>query len=344
MWPKVTIVTPALNAASVLELELKSILDQDYPREKIEIIVGDGGSSDRTVQIAKKYGAKVVSNPLRTGESGKMAAFRYATGEYTALIDTDNILPSSSWLKEMIKPLMENPEAVGSEPWSYTWRKMDGFITRYCALIGMNDPLVSFLGNYDRMNTLTRKWTEIPHNERDMGNYILVTFDKRGVPTVGANGSVFRTAFLRDNVKGDYLFDIDVVSDYVSKRGSATYIKVKNGIVHTYCERSISKFVSKQRRRVVDFLYHQQSTKKRVYDWYSMDIVGKKSRGMFEFVLSCLTLFPLIIQSVKGYLRKNDIAWFFHPLACEITLWVYAWHRIFSFLNNSEYSRDNWKQ
>jgi hypothetical protein len=90
----------------------------------------------------------------------------------------------------MIKPLVEHTDAVGSEPWEYTWRKEDGFITRYCALIGMNDPLCHFLGNYDRLNLITGKWTEIEHKEGDKGDYLFIEFGKSGLPTIGANGTV----------------------------------------------------------------------------------------------------------------------------------------------------------
>lgn len=70
----------------------------------------------------------------------------------------------------MVEPF-EDPEITGFEPLYYTYRKEDGFITRYCALLGMNDPLCLFLGNYDRYSALTGKRTEMPHKEEDKGGY-----------------------------------------------------------------------------------------------------------------------------------------------------------------------------
>ncbi len=46
---------------------------------------------------------------------------------------------------------------------------------------------------------------EVLHKEKDFGDYLLVTLDKRGVPTIGANGTVFRADFLKENLRGDYL-------------------------------------------------------------------------------------------------------------------------------------------
>lgn len=342
---KISIIIPTLNAAEVLKSCLESIANQNYPKDDMEIIVSDGGSTDDTVNIAKHYGAIIIQNKLKTGEAGKAVGVRHSRGEYVALVDSDNILPSREWLNEMLIPLSKHPEAVGSEPWSYTWREEDGFITRYCALIGMNDPMVHFLGNYDRINLLTGMWTEVSHDEKDMGNYLLVKLDKRGIPTIGANGTVFKSSFIKQNISGNYLFDIDILAKEIARSGSVTFIKVKNGIVHTFCERNIGKFARKQKRRITDYMYHKNIARDRDYDWESMGIGGSNSSiGLIKFTLSCLTVFPLVYQSIHGYMKKPDTAWFFHPLACEITLWEYGLGRILSMFKKEEFNREGWSQ
>lgn len=340
-WPFVSIITPTLNAHLVLEDCLKSIATQDYPPDKVELLVADGGSQDKTTELAEKYGAKIIENVLKTGEAGKAAALKSARGEFVIFIDSDNILPDKDWLKKMIQPILNHSEAVGSEPWGYTWRRQDGFIARYCALIGVNDPLVHFIGNYDRLNLLTGKWTEIKHEEKNLGNYLLVKFnEKAGVPTIGANGTVFRKSFLDENFKGDYLFDIDVVSKYLKEKGEVSFIKVKEGIIHTYCESSILKFARKQERRVRDFMYHRALGGRD--DWVLSGT--DKKVAIFKFILYCVTVVPLLGQAVLGYSKKKDLAWFFHPLACEITLFEYTFGVLGSFFKKSEANRNAWSQ
>ncbi|MFC1700109.1 glycosyltransferase family 2 protein [Patescibacteria group bacterium] len=345
MLPKISIAMPTLNSIKVLKACLDSITRQDYPKSRVEIIVADGGSTDGTIELAKKYGAKVFHNKLKTAEAGKVVAVKNTTGDFIGLIDSDNVLPTKNWFKQMIKPLLKHPKALGSEPWKYTWRKKDSFITRYSALIGMNDPFVHFLGNYDRFNLLTGKWTEVKREEKDYGKYILAKFNEDGgLPTIGANGAVFRADFLKKNINGDYLFDIDILSSYLQKKKEVTFIKVKNGIIHTFCEADIFKFAKKQRRRVRDFMFHKWLIKDRYYKWYDKDIFGKEPWGMVKFILSCVTVVPLLYQALKGYLKKPDPAWFFHPLACEITLWEYGWGRVLSIFKKQELSRKGWKQ
>jgi glycosyltransferase involved in cell wall biosynthesis len=52
--PLVSIVIPAYNHAGYLDEAIQSILDQDYPR--VELIVLDDGSTDKTREILEKYG------------------------------------------------------------------------------------------------------------------------------------------------------------------------------------------------------------------------------------------------------------------------------------------------
>jgi len=341
MLPKVSIVIPTLNAISVLKECLECLDKQDYSKNKIELVIADGGSTDGTLELAKKYGAVIVENKLKTAEAGKAVGVKHAAGDFIALIDSDNFLPTKSWLTEMINPLMEkgNETVVGSEPWEYTWRKKDGFIDRYCALIGMNDPLVLFLGNYDRRNFLTNTWTEVEHEEMDRGKYLYITLTSKGMPTIGANGTVFRSEYIKKALgNSDYLFDIDILAKTIKKKGEVKFIKTKNSIIHAYCGTNILKFAKKQRRRVKDFLFHKHTKNDREFDW------NKNNTGLIKFILSCVLLFPLIFQSLKGYIRKPDTAWFFHILACEITLWEYGWGTIMSIFKNEEISRENWKQ
>lgn len=338
MQAKVSFLIATLNSAKILDECLLSIASQNYPKDLIEIIVADGGSTDATLEIAKKYGAKIVQNPLKTGEAGKMVALKHATGDLIALVDSDNILSDSAWLSRMTTPLEVHQDAVGSEPLSYTLRPQDGFIARYCALIGMNDPLNLFIGNYDRTCLITNKWTEVRHTEVDKGDYLYLHLFKDSLPTVGANGTIFRANFLKENVHGDYLFDIDILARYARKHTEIPFIKVKTGIVHTFCESDILKFARKQRRRIKDYLYHKSKNSRE----FKMDTVSKA--GLGKFILYTLTVIPLLYQTLLGYSRKADSAWFFHPLACWITLWEYGSSTILSKFKNSELDRSKWAQ
>ena len=137
----VSFVIPTLNSQATLGECLDAILMQDYPRSEFEIVIADAGSTDATLEIARAKGVDTItSNQLKTGEAGKAAGIKAARGDFIALVDSDNILPDSGWLKAMMKPF-EDEEIFASEPVMYSARRSDSPLTRYFALLGMNDPV-----------------------------------------------------------------------------------------------------------------------------------------------------------------------------------------------------------
>lgn len=335
--PSISVVFAALNSGSVIGSCLRSIAEQDYPQEMVEVIVADGGSTDNTVAIAKKYKAKVINNPLRTSESGKAEGVRKAKGELIAFIDSDNILPSKSWFKQMVAPFSDT-EIIASEPIEYTHRPSDPILTRYFALLGMNDPICYFLGNYDRLCTLSGKWTGLKFRQEDQGEYLKIRFDHEPLPTVGANGTLIRREVLRKYWQGKYLFDIDVLVDILRKSGPFYFAKVKVGIVHTYVETDPFKFFRKQLRRVSDMMYHQ-SKGSRSTDWQKIFFLK-----IMIFQLECVLVLPILWQTVFGFVKKPDRAWFFHPIAVYSTWFIYLYGFLKGKIFPAESSRVGWKQ
>jgi len=334
--PKVSFVIPTLNSASVLGGCLESIRAQDYPRELIEIVIADAGSTDGTRELAGRFGVdRIVENPLRTGEAGKSAGFAASSGEIIALVDSDNLLPSSEWLRRMVAPFAD-PRVTGSEPLWYEHRPQDPLVTRYCALTGVNDPLVSFLGNYDRLNHLTGRWTGLDVAVEERDGWMLVHLRPEALPTMGANGFLVRAEALRRTEWSPYLADIDTVYDLV-RQGLECFAKVRQGIVHLYSP-DIATFARKQTRRIRDYTYYSGQGMRR-YPWKR-----RLGPGLIRFVLYCLTVAPLLWQAGRGWLRKPDRAWLFHPLACWITLWVYSSGVIRSRFVRREMDRSAWKQ
>ena len=332
--PDISVIIPTLNAQSTLEGCLRSLESQQYSGE-VEVIIADGGSTDATLEIASRRECIVIDNPGKTGEAGKAAGLTAASGDVVALIDSDNVLPCDDWLERMARPFSD-PRISGTEPIEFTYRRTDPLLTRYCALMGMNDPVCYFLKNYDRMSVLSGTWTGLDINTIDKGDYLEVCLEPGSIPTIGANGFLVRKTLLDTLDIGDYLFDIDVVHELVV-RGHNRFAKVNVGIVHLY-GRGLSTFARKQLRRVRDFRYYGSLGIRR-YPWNR-----QKKAGLMKFVLYCLLVVPLLLQSARGYARKPDTAWAIHAPACIITLVVYGWGFIEGSIRPREHERTGWRQ
>jgi succinoglycan biosynthesis protein ExoA len=90
--PFVSLVMPMRNEAAHIESCLRTLLEQDYPRERMEIIVADGASEDGSREIVDRFAAehpvvRVVDNPERVVPTGLNVAIRAARGEYVLRVD-----------------------------------------------------------------------------------------------------------------------------------------------------------------------------------------------------------------------------------------------------------------
>lgn len=101
--PKASIVVPALNEEKFIEGALRSLKNQKNA-PAYEIIIADGGSTDRTLEIAEKYADIIVHEPRRTIAAGRRTGALAASGEIMVTANADCYYPPD-WLGNLLKPL-----------------------------------------------------------------------------------------------------------------------------------------------------------------------------------------------------------------------------------------------
>lgn len=98
----ISVVVPALNEEKYIGQCLSSLRAQTYISELYEIIVVDNGSTDRTSEIARSFGVRVLYEAERGIGRARHRGFQEAGGEIIAGTDADTIVPPT-WLEEIAR-------------------------------------------------------------------------------------------------------------------------------------------------------------------------------------------------------------------------------------------------
>lgn len=107
--PKISVITPSYNQAEYLERTILSVIEERYP--KLEFIIIDGGSTDGSVDIIKKYESHIdywISEPDNGQTYAINKGLKKATGEWIAWQNSDDIYYPGAF--------MTLAEAAGKKP------------------------------------------------------------------------------------------------------------------------------------------------------------------------------------------------------------------------------------
>ena len=107
-WPTVTVVVVNFDGRDYLEPCLRSVLEQDYPEDRLEVILIDNASQDGSVALVRERfpEVQVVVNEANVGFAPAVnQGAELGKGEILALINNDAIA-AKTWLRELVRPMM----------------------------------------------------------------------------------------------------------------------------------------------------------------------------------------------------------------------------------------------
>ncbi len=110
--PKISVVIPAYNEENTIARVLRSLVEQNFPHEKFEIILVDNNCTDNTVKIAQTFGDIIVVKESQPGVgAARFTGWALARGELIASTDADCELPKH-WLKKIAHDFESHADTV----------------------------------------------------------------------------------------------------------------------------------------------------------------------------------------------------------------------------------------
>src|SRR3989344_1209351 len=268
-YPKLSIITCTYNGERVIEDYFKNLFLQDYPQDKIELIISDGGSTDKTQKIIKKYKKKfpkiikLLKNKARFKVGigrGVDNASKKATGEFIVLIDQDNILTQRNWLKKMIEILMKNKDINGVQSRLEAPEK-SAFVDRYLNSIGIEDP---FVVNYSLNSQITFNPKKFEYNPE--GEFYIYEINKNNFYYAGDNGFIIRKKDFFES--GGYTQDIDNFYRMALSKKVYRMAIPKKLRLHHKSSTSIKNLISKKSFYIRHYLLENYSN--RDFYWFNL--------------------------------------------------------------------------
>lgn len=321
--PLISIIIPTYNEQDNIGKCLDSVLMQNYPKDKLDIIVIDDNSTDKTQEIAAKYPVNlIIKNTAeypQGAEPSKIIGYTLARGELFMYLDADAFLSEPEYLNKIITPLINHPELAGSFTRFLPDLKNDPAINRYLSYHPLHlDPLLRWIC-YPIEKTFIKKGD----------GFMWCEFGKKKTPPIGI--CMYRMDDLREvigNPKTYNWIDIEIPLTLASKgRNKFAYIpnsghyhltvtnmkdllrQKKRDVVKTYLPA-----LGKRKFTYVNFSNPFEFLRLALFVVYANSIIGPLLSGLWQVIkykdIACLYELPatmLVTDYVAYFFTKHNL-------------------------------------
>ncbi|MCL2208532.1 MAG: glycosyltransferase family 2 protein [Treponema sp.] len=305
----ISIIIPTLNEENRIETSLKSIRAQAINHDEVEILVIDGGSKDKTREIAIKYKAIIINNPKVVPEEAKIIGLLNCTGKYVIFMDADEEYVDNNQLYRRIKLFEENSNVKITIVNSLITPKGFPDLTRYVNSFG--DPFSYFIYKFDGENIISSldkkkyKYDKIG----DYGRIYYLKNDKIS-PIVDGGTSMFDFEYIKKNINYN-IHDKNFISikSEIILNITGCFGIIENDRINHYTSVSFKNYLKKLKFRVISNLNPNENISGYAERAKINIILNLKK---YLYVLYCI--FPLIVlfDSIIISFRKKCITFMLH--------------------------------
>ncbi len=314
-WPKVSFILLTLNDRKGIERCIKSLWRQDYPKKLIDLVAVDNGSKDESAETAKKNGARVFVYPKGTPYSNWTKGMKQIKGDYFFYLEQDIVLRNKNFIKDMIKPLLEDDKLVATFTKEYPKNDMH-WVCRYLSYhYSQCDPLLEYLFLPVEKSFIEKK-----------KGYIVCKFEDKKIPP--AARMFYRVKYLKKtpNWTTKNYFDHDFLINCV-RSGYPYFGYVPEAGYYHYHVRDFKHLMQKRIRNLGMHFFPE-------YGKYHYTILDTKNKWevirLVWFVIYANLFFLALIRGFIRFLKHKDWVLLTEPIITISVTDILLW----SFINN----------
>lgn len=306
-----SIVMASYNSENTIEIALASIRSQKFNQDEIEILVVDGGSTDNTPAIAKKYEATVLENPYRLPEAAKMIGLKYATGKYLCIMDSDEKVADDR-IFERRKNLLESHKELKCLAIGLQTPVRSDVCCHYINMVG--DPFTCFVYKTfkDGMEGLIIKKGKYHPN---LESYI-ARYNKEDIKPIGDSGVVMDLNYLKEHYEAGFghVITATLFEMVISDTGYVAYVNGDRN--YHYSDASLKVYLKKLKFRVINNIFDVEGS------GYSNKASQnlKLSRRKYLFPFYTISLILPFIDGIRMMINYKHWVFLLHPFFCIYVL------------------------
>jgi glycosyltransferase involved in cell wall biosynthesis len=330
-----SICIPTYNSEKTLRDTLVSIKNQDIDKNRIEVLIFDGGSTDDTIKIAKEYPfVKILKNEKRLPEFAKLQAINVAKGKYYIMMDSDEAFSHNSVLSNRLNAFNNFRSAHLLVANKLNYVKGFGIAGNYLNKCG--DPFTWFV--YKNKHGILESFKSnikdfIVDGDTKINLLSFKPEDKK--PIADGGTTTYDLDFFKNHYK-DQLNDIKMVTAMADNifAVSNECLCIENDNVLHRSKSQLNIYLKKIKFRIINNIFAPSEA------GFSSRNIAKTNRKYLFPLYAVSFIFPLI-DSIKLSIIYHDATMMLHILYTYYTTILIAYYMLLKILgikkSNKEY-------
>lgn len=322
---------PTLNCEKTIRMSLESARKQNFNQNLIEILIIDGGSSDKTLEIAEKFNCIVLKNEKKLPEFAKHIGILKASGKYAVFLDSDEVFNSADALNNRLE-IFKKTDAKIIFTGGYIKPIGAHFINDYINYF--SDPFSFFMYGISSdsryyMKSILKKYKNHSVSEK----YIAIFLDENSALPLSdlcaGNSIDINYAKIIVNKKINEPSIISQIISLILREDKRLFILKNDFIIHNSSD-SLKKYINKIKWRIKDNMFYANETAGFSNRESYNNLLFKFKK--YLFIPYSLTLALPLFYSLYLAIKRKNVICLLHPILTFYTGFLIGYYYFLKIL------------